>query len=162
MTKLVVRIVSFLNYLTFLLNGNYLHVWERIFGFRAFYNRQQFMRNYDNNITEREQLWQSYFALFKLGDSLFDFKKLYTKLTKRFLTFRAKEEEINTNICRICQNQPTMTHVSVKNDSQNSCKHVYCYYCIKSALNESDSHFFCNGCSAYISEIEIYLNNDNF
>jgi peroxin-2 len=161
-TKLLIRLVSFINYLHFLLNGNYLHVWERIFGFRAFYNRQQFMRDYDNTITEREQLWQSYFALFKLGDSLFDFQKLYVRLSKKFLSQGAKSDEINTNKCGVCQNQPTMTHVSVKYGSENSCKHVYCYYCIQSALNESDSNYFCKRCSANINKIEIYLNNENF
>jgi peroxin-2 len=160
--KAFFKLATFLNYLTFLYNGKYLHLWQRFVKMRPIYKNMQFMRENDTKINEREELWQSYFILFKLINSLIDFKKLKKKLT-RILPVDSNKYlsslQIDLKTCGICQKEPTMVHSSIDYSKITSCKHVFCYYCIKKYLKENNQQYFCTICSKYVNEIEIYLKN---
>lgn len=166
--KIITKIFSFLNYIIFLSNGKYLNLWERLLGLRPIYKKQQFMREFERKLFERELLWQSYFSLFKFGDSLFDFKKLFAKLNRKLKTVKLgastsqpSEQIINISVCPICDNQPVMVHTSVNFNKNEACKHAYCYLCIKKALNETNNQYFCNICQKHVYEIEMFLRNEN-
>jgi hypothetical protein len=166
--RIITKIFSFINYIIFLSNGKYLNLWERLLGLRPVYKKQQFMREFERKLFERELLWQSYFSLFKFGDSLFDFKKLFARLNRKLKAIKlsasptqASEQTININMCPICDNQPVMVHTSINFNKNESCKHAFCYLCIKKALNETNNQFFCNICQKHVYEIEMYLKNEN-
>ncbi|RNA22042.1 peroxisome biogenesis factor 2 [Brachionus plicatilis] len=137
------RSVSFLHYLQFLFDGRYLRLWERILGLQPSYMQEQYLKSYSHEISEREELWQTYFSLFKLIDSLINFNKMYSKVSK----FRAKNstlhDEFSIKICALCDNSPSMAHQSADYDNLDSCKHVFCYLCIKKALMDNQNKFEC-------------------
>ena len=166
--RVFINFCTYLNYLVFLFNGKYLSFWERVFRLRPIYKTQQFMRNFDHTLFERELLWQSYFSLFKLVDGLFDFKKLQAKfkrklqLAKLNQTRSTIERAIDINVCGICDSQPpTMVHCSVNFSKDDVCKHVFCYVCIKKALKENGGQYFCHICDKYVNNVEMYLINQN-
>ena len=160
--KFIIKLASFTNYLTFLYNGKYIYLWQRFVKMRPVYNNIQFMRENDTKINEREELWQSYFVLFKLVNSLVDFKKLTRKFSRKFThndSGKAINQRIDLEKCGICQNEPTMVHCSIDYSKNSSCKHVFCYYCIRKYLKENNNQYFCSICSKNVNDIEIYLKN---
>jgi peroxin-2 len=163
--KLLIKLATFLNYLTFLYNGKYIHLWQRLVKMRPIYNNIQFMRENDTKINEREELWQSYFVLFKMFNSLIDFKELTKKFSRKFNNIDSSKtinQPVDLEKCGICQNEPTMVYCSVDYNKNSSCKHVFCYYCIKKYLEENNNHYFCSICSKSLNDIEIYLKNSTF
>ncbi|RNA22041.1 peroxisome biogenesis factor 2 [Brachionus plicatilis] len=124
-------------------NQEYLRLWERILGLQPSYMQEQYLKSYSHEISEREELWQTYFSLFKLIDSLINFNKMYSKVSK----FRAKNstlhDEFSIKICALCDNSPSMAHQSADYDNLDSCKHVFCYLCIKKALMDNQNKFEC-------------------
>ena len=126
------KVFEFLNFLKFLYSGDYLHLWQRLFQFKPLYDKEQEMREISTDYTERELIWQSYFLLIKLLNTVFNFKSL--TISRLILSKKlGSQEKVNENdsadkICRLCQD------VSITNAfCFKSCKfkHLYCYYCIR-------------------------------
>ena len=165
--KVMLKCITFMNYMIFLLNGRYLNLWERFIKLRPIYKKEQFMRSFNHKLFERELLWQSYFSLFKLAEGLFDFKKIQAKLRKKFSLNRStnaihNKQNVEINKCGICEAQPpTMVHCAI-NFKGDGCKHVYCYVCIKKALNDDNNQYLCQVCDKYVNSVEMYLVNQNF
>lgn len=147
----VYKSISFLNYITFLHNGKYLNLWERLLGMRPVYKNPQLMMQ-SSGATEasiREELWQTYFSLFRLSNSLFDFEKFYNKFIKsklfnesqtvQVLDNEVSIKEIDLMHCGICKNEPIAAHRSkFENNKENVyCKHSFCYYCIKQEIGRA-------------------------
>ncbi|CAF0727457.1 unnamed protein product [Brachionus calyciflorus] len=157
----IFKSVSFLNYLMFLFNGKYLHLWERLLKLEPSYNREQLIKSYNHEVSEREELWQTYFSIFKLIDSYASFDKIYSKITKIRSRKYQNESELNIKCCPICEIEPSMIHCSKNYDKLESCKHIYCYLCIKKALNEHDNKFECPICKKYIYDIELHISSNS-
>lgn len=160
----VLRVASLVNFALFLLEGKYLHLWERLLRLRPVYKRQQFMRESNTDVVAREHLWQSYFALFKLGDSLLNFRSFYAKIVKKYThsynnrATRAADTTINFAQCAICDQAPTNVHQAI--DSE--CKHLFCYYCIATKIGDSlTNEFECSKCFKPIKRVQMYFNNEN-
>lgn len=160
-----IKLASFLNYVMFLCNGRYLSLWERVLGLRPVYTSQQYMpQQLNSEATIREEMWYSCFTLFKLSDQLINFSRLKKRFTK---TIGRKEDisiEINKLLCPLCNKEPTIAHVDATrrdSDSVNeSCGHVYCYFCIQKEIQDNSQHF-CSICNKRINQIEIYYKNEN-
>lgn len=165
----VYKSISFLNYVSFLFNGQYLNVWERLLGMRPVYNNPQMMvqSNASSEASVREELWQAYFSLFRLSNSLFDFEKFYQKFIKKHLYSEIRvssgdkntTNEIDLATCGICKNEPTTAHRSMLETDQKDqfCKHSYCYFCIKQAILE-DGQYICSTCAKPVNKrIELYV-----
>jgi hypothetical protein len=156
------KILSALNFIVFLLNGKYLNLYERFLRFRPVYNNVQFMTQ-TNSLSEasiREELFHTYFSIFKLGNSLFNFQKFYKNYIQKLNSKKIlpMNRSININSCGICDKEPVMAHRSNNVESnENQCKHIFCYYCIKQALVENDDVYNCKLCSNYINKIELYV-----
>lgn len=157
------KMVSLTNYITFLFNGKYLHLWERILKMRPVYKRPQLMAQ-SNSSTEasiREELWQTYFTVFRLSSSLFDFRKFYEEKIKKtqFLsTEELRNDELGTDACGICLKDPINVHRAA--DESETCKHVFCYICIKEAILKSpDNNYSCKLCSKTFNKIELFMKN---
>lgn len=160
----VYKSLSFLNYILFLINGKYLKLWERIFSFRPVYNNPQYMlqSNMSTDASIREELWQTYFSLFRLGNSLFDFQKL-VKFIKKKTELGKKpgiglaSSEVDIRTCGICKNEPVTAHRSLLK-SESQCRHVFCYFCIKQALAESrGGQYTCTICSRSVCDVELFI-----
>ena len=151
----VVRVFKFLNFLKFLYSGDHFHLWERLFRFKPIYKEQQDMRQINTDFTERELIWQSYFLLIKLLNSVFNFK---TMTISRLILQDKKEndenavdidEDVDALKCRACHDTSLTNAFRYK-----SCRfnHFYCYYCIKSTFSKRNS---CKLCSNDIVEASI-------
>ena len=158
----VYKMVSLVNYVMFLFNGTYLHLWERLLKMRPVFKQPQMMAQLSasTEASVREELWQSYFTLFRLSSSLFDFKKFYEEKMKKKSPFLStddvKSNELDISICDICLKDPINVHRAV--DVFDTCKHVFCYFCIKSELLKSpDNNYSCKSCSKSFNKIELYM-----
>ena len=147
----VFKIFEFLNFLKFLYSGDYLHLWQRLFRFKPLYDKEQELREISSDYTERELIWQSYFLLIKLLNSVFNFKSL---TISRLIRLRKKENSLSKQIeideskrCRLCDDVAITNAYFFK-----SCKfrHCYCYYCIRNY-----SSFSQNLCTLCGNENEI-------
>ena len=167
--SLVYKLARFLNFLVFLYEGKFCHLWERVLNLRPFYNRAQTMRNFNHDLTMREELWQTYFSLFKIFNNAFDFQNVIKKFKRKFMNNNDSEDNEskrnanmnNYSICAICENEPTMAHCSIEYENLKSCKHVYCYLCIREALIDNENKHVCTLCSNTVTDIELYVNNQN-
>lgn len=161
----IYKSLSFLNYAVFLFNGKYLNIWERLLKLRPVYNRPQFMSqsNASTETSIREELWQTYFSLFRLSSSLFDFQVFYQKFLKKRLTSTRSRADIvdpesGVSKCGLCEKPPVTAHRAVATQGKVTCKHVFCYFCIKQAISESDNdEYICNICSFPLKEVELFL-----
>lgn len=167
--SILLEAASFLNFIVFLYQGKYLHVWERLLRMRPSYNKQQMMREVNTDIVAREELWQSYFALFKFSNSVLNVKELFQKAMKRIGPSKSKStagsryDPVKLTVCAICSSQPpTNVHCSsdYESHSDDSCQHLFCYYCIKTELSKS-AEFECPKCFRLIKDVKMYLNNEN-
>jgi peroxin-2 len=166
--------LSFVNFLVFLYNGKYLHLWERLLRWRPIYNKAQFMST-SNSVSEasiREEMWYAYFSLFKMSNNLVNISSVYNKFiqnlfksnkTRLAITKNKNQfDQINTSVCGICGEAPVMAHKSVneKEDDFQICKHIYCYQCVRTAILDSHkARYECFLCNASIKEIELFFKN---
>lgn len=154
--SLCLRSISFFHYLQFLFEGKYLRIWERILSLKPTYTQEQYIKSYNHEISEREELWQTYFSLFKLIDSLVNFNKIYSKVSKYGAKNFPRHDEMNYKICVLCENSPSLVHRSIDYEKLETCKHVFCYLCIKKELIENSNRFECPQCKKIITEIELF------
>lgn len=131
--------LSLLNFIFFLLFGNYTSLKERLLGLTMSPSHPQSLRQLSYEFMNREILWHGFsefifyilphFNIFALRNWL---RKTLRKNTNRI-------DDINFEQCAFCEHPPTMPHVS-------DCGHVYCYYCLK-ANCLADTNFPCSVCS---------------
>lgn len=162
----IYKTISFINYASFLFNGKYLNIWERLLRLRPVYNKPQFMpeTSMASEASIREQLWQAYFSLFRLSNSLFDFQTIYNSFIKKRVYSKDTKAAVSVtgaidiSSCVICQKEPITAHRSVFKSGKDLCKHVYCYFCIKQALMNNDQ-YSCSICLKPIEDIELFSRN---
>lgn len=167
---IIIKFMKLINYLLFLYNGNYLYLFERILRLKAIYSEEQELREVDdstNEYTERELIWQSYFVLIKLLNSLFNLK---TRFISRLLSIKQqKKEDDERDVenetdkiykCKLCDDKSLTNCYKFKNCH---LKHTYCYYCIKSNVLNYKVKSLCKYCSndhvsnVYDCNIEAYF-----
>jgi len=150
--------LSFFNYITFLFNGKYLSLWERLLRLRPVYSRPQFMPVSSGGATEasiREELWQTYFTLFRLASSVFDMRKVCNKYLKNAVGKRSTsvDDHPGLNKCGLCFKQPVMAH-----RGRAGCEHVFCYMCIRQEVADGGGKdYVCRICSRSVGDIELYV-----
>lgn len=138
-----------------------------ILEFKAFYESEQSMRNFNHEISQKEMLWQAYFSLFKLLDSLFDLNRVYKKfvdsspLSTLSNAKEARNDADERKVCAICENEPTMVHCATNYTDNDACKHIYCYSCLRRALDETENNHVCKLCSKTVYDCEMFINNKN-
>ena len=156
----VYRLAKFINYLVFLYQGKYCHLWERLLQLRPVYKKPPAMRTFNHDVTMREVLWQSYFSVFTLLDRVFNLRKLmrnFATKVSRTSTSRANTKVDDCLLCAICESEPIAVHRSINRGDQNACKHVFCYICAKRELLDKDGKFNCPVCSKLIFDIELFI-----
>ncbi len=162
--EIAVRSISLLNYVEFIYSGQYLHTWQRLLGVCGIHTKQQFMRATTDPATQtvhaRDELWQAYFALFKLADNVLHVKKTMSHVTKWVANclhsnVNPIDEVVDVTVCAICDQEPTMPHCAVTTEG-DTCPHAFCYFCIKSSIIENESTT-CPRCLRKINQIEMYF-----
>lgn len=141
----VLKMLSLVNFLSFLLHGHYPSLKERVGSLKMVPSRPQTLRQLNYDYMNREILWYGFseFIFFVLPHlNLFALKNWI----KRHIGSRRRGhlEPIDFTKCSFCEKELTMPHIT------NECGHVYCYYCI-SANCLVDNQYPCSVCGAVVN-----------
>lgn len=129
------RILALINFILFLIYGQYPALKERMLGLNMIPERPQAIREVSNIYLTREILWHGFseFIFFVLPHfNFFSVRNLVRRVC-------GSKSSTNTSLCAFCEVLPIMPHIS-------DCGHIYCYYCLKSNLM-ADSNFSCPACN---------------
>lgn len=147
----VAQIASVVNFLVFLRKGQHPRLSERIVGARAAFSKPDVVRDVSYQYMNRELLWHGFseFLIFLLP--LINTRRL--KATASSFVFGgaktegkvASEGQGLLNQCGLCGEWPTMPHTV-------GCRHVFCYYCIKSH-SMADPFLVCPKCGAEAGQL---------
>ena len=140
----VTKLLDFVNMLAFLWNGRYVMLVERLLRMRLVPGMRSLPRQVNFEFMNRQLVWQSFaeFLLFLLPIvNMNSIKKLFRRLWTR------EQRQVTEGTCPICLKSPVNTPYVPEN-----CDHVYCYYCLSSALEE-DSKFSCLCCNRLCGQI---------
>ncbi len=137
------KALSLLNFLLFLLHGQYPSLKERLSGLTMIPTQPQTLRQLSYDYMNREILWYGFseFIFFILPQlNLFSLKNWLKRKLGPWIGSRNKETDYRT--CSFCDKTVTMPHIT-------SCGHVYCYYCV-AANCLADKMFSCTLCGDVI------------
>lgn len=146
---------SIVNFLTFLLQGRYSTVLERVVGMTVSLSRPKQFQAPSYEFTNQELLWHGFteFVMCVLPFvNLVAVKNWFNQLmvseyVPEAMRRRVQDVERGVSTCAECGDLPTMPH------SAETCRHVFCYYCI-SANKMADSNYACPVCGERISRYQ--------
>ena len=134
----VLKMLSLLNFLIFLIQGHYPTLKERLLGLKMVPGRPQHLQEISHSYLTREILWYGFseFIFFILPHfNLFSIQNWMRRLSS--------SDRTADGACGFCGSRPTQPHIS-------SCGHIYCYYCL-SANMQNDFTFSCSLCNQPIT-----------
>ena len=108
----------------------------------------------------REELWQAYFSVFRLSNSLFDFGQIYRRYfgVKKTKMMKVAGQEIELSRCGICGEEVVQAHRSIGyGEKDGGCKHVFCYVCIRQEMAENGDKYFCDVCERSVDKIKLFV-----
>lgn len=142
----IAKLLDFINLIAFLSNGRYISFIERILFMRLVPGTRSMPRQISFEFMNRQIVWQTFseFLLFILPLlNIGALKKLFIRHI-----WGPKRKNLPIDTCPVCLKSPVNTpHVP------DCCGHIYCYYCIRSAMEE-DSKFTCFCCGKKVNEIK--------
>ncbi|XP_070709192.1 peroxisome biogenesis factor 2 isoform X2 [Pempheris klunzingeri] len=148
----IAQLTSVINFLVFLRKGHHPVLAERIVGARSVFCKANVVRDITYQYMNRELLWHGFaeFLIFLLP--LINTRKL--KATVSSIVFGGESSAgegatVSQEVwkeCGLCGEWPTMPHTM-------GCKHVFCYYCIKSH-SIADAYLTCPKCGAEAGQLE--------
>ena len=146
----VMKIVTLLNFLDFLLKGRFPTLQDRVLGITLVPDRRQTLRQTSYDYMNREILWHGFAEfLFNVLPQFNSFAvKNWLRLVWRKLApprIEAECRPLQTKdflVCRFCASMPTLPYVT-------NCGHIYCYYCI-TANCIADAAFPCCACGGKV------------
>lgn len=147
-SEITIRSAMVANLLWFLLAGKFPLPVERILGLRQIPASPQNIRQVSYEYLNRELLWHGFAEFLAFLVPLVNIKRLINKVC-RWLplviddpTSESQRTREDLTHCGICDQSPTLPHCI-------GCRHVFCYYCIKSNVL-SDSNYRCPKCGLQI------------
>jgi len=151
-SETIFKLLSLINFLTFLYNGKYRSIVERILSMRLIFYRPLMDRRVNFEYMNRQLVWHGFteFLIFILP--LINVDQLKSFISRRILLAVRRNNNTNQqpnipeNICPICRSNPINTPYRA------NCRCIYCYYCIRSSLM-ADKNFQCLRCEAVIRDI---------
>lgn len=158
----LMKIVSLLNFIIFLLNGRYRSLTDRICRMKLHYAHKLMYRQVSFDFMNRDLIWDGFaeFILFLLPilnlrwivkksqdiigsiSTIFQKKNLNTQEERKIESL----EDLNSN-CSFCNSKITTPYLI------KPCKHVYCYYCLMKLVSQ-DSTTSCSLCGNKIKSWE--------
>ncbi|KAI8803964.1 Pex12 amino terminal region-domain-containing protein [Cladochytrium replicatum] len=148
------RAVSLLNLLVFLVKGRYRSIWDRLLGMRLMYARRETTRQVSYDFMNRQLVWNAFTEFLLFLVPLVNLNRIQSQLQTMlsFGTGSKSRLSLPPNMCAICHRDdvsPAIAHTPY----ETNCGHVYCYYCIRTALLQ-DPSFACLQCGQQIESIQ--------
>ncbi|ORX76443.1 hypothetical protein BCR32DRAFT_236550 [Anaeromyces robustus] len=164
------KLSSLINFYTFLYNGKYTSVVDRLLNIRLVYDNENANRIISNDYLSFQLVWSvlTNFLLFILPFINIKGMKNYLKGLLNLKRIN-KYKDLAYDQCAICkenkgdEDTPCPIHIPYI----TNCGHVFCYYCIKSEMinssgNAKKSMYMCPRCSTIVNDIEpFYYYNSN-
>lgn len=152
---LCLKAFSLVNFLTFLLEGRYPTVLERIAGMKVTLSRPRHVQPPSYELTNQELFWNGFteFVMCVLPFvNLIVVKNWFNRLmaseyVPQVMRRSVEDVERGVSTCADCGDVPTMPH------SAETCRHIFCYYCI-SANKMADTNYACPVCGEQISRYQ--------
>ncbi|KAF6027260.1 PEX2 [Bugula neritina] len=133
--------VNLLNFVTFLYNGQFLHVYERICGMRSFHPKGKQLREVGFEFSNREIMWHGFTEFMTFLLPYINMRKV-----KTMFTFSSAKSSDGSKFCKECDSYPTNpTRVA-------DCSHIYCYHCAASLVT-TDGALECKACNVKITSL---------
>lgn len=141
----ILKWLSLLNFVFFLLYGQYPSIKERLSGLLITPTKPQTLRQLSYDYMNREILWYGFseFIFFILPHlNIFAVRNW---IRRRIGGWRQHvKKKVDISRCSFCEKKVTMPHIT-------DCGHVYCYYCV-SASCLADGRFPCSICGSVIED----------
>lgn len=149
----VIQLASLVNFLVFLRKGRHPVLAERVAGARAVSSKANATRDITYQYMNRELLWHGFaeFLIFLLP--LIDVRKVRTTLYSAVFGGEgsgvdgAGDGDAVWRQCGLCGEWPTLPH-------RTGCRHVFCYYCIKSHSSDGGGAASCPTCGVEVGQLE--------
>ncbi len=142
--------INVLNFCHFLVYGDYRNIIERILKIKLIYKNSQINRQISFEFLTQQLLWHGISEFFLFLLPLINFKRILYYIKDIFYMPHTLKQ---VNGCGICLQDPINTPYIA------SCKHIFCYYCIKSnKMNskEQNINYHCPQCDRIIYDIKPY------
>jgi peroxin-2 len=157
--EMYVKLAQMINFLVFIVNGRYRNIADRIMGMRLIFARRLMLRQVSFDYMNRELVWNGFAEIIFFLFPLINFSKLrnwlHLLLFSGFNSTSAQNRKkqklpaITNTACPICGDEAIQVPYCA-----TSCKHVFCYFCIQSALMTEPSHtIICKLCGETITRI---------
>ncbi|KAK2161299.1 hypothetical protein LSH36_119g08041 [Paralvinella palmiformis] len=152
------KVAALVNFLVFLTRGHYLYLMERLLGIRSVFPSPQGVRQIGFEYMDRELLWHGFAVSKSLSTEflffilpLINFNKVKNFLTRHLLpSSNVKSSSTRTDLdykeCAVCGLWPY-------NPQEIGCRHIFCYYCIKSNY-AADGAYCCPVCGQNVPSAE--------
>ncbi|KAL4481807.1 hypothetical protein ABPG74_007896 [Tetrahymena malaccensis] len=158
----IYKVLNLANFVSFLINGKYRSIEERICGIQMSYINPQVVRYLDFELINRTIVWGIISDFVKFALPLANNMRLFKMVSNLFMftTFLGSisndaSQDIADIKCGVCEDsQITMPR------QINNCKHVFCYYCITSYLQSKagQQNIKCPQCDAIYDKLEVVTN----
>jgi len=130
--QFVYKLFLFTNFLIFLYQGKYFHIYERLTQMKTKHNHPPSIRILDYTYMKRELIWHT------LNETLATIIPFLTSFKTRiflrkYLSGRFIQPLKQTDQCAVCEQSIVMPHESIGSD----CKHYFCYVCAFSLIEQS-------------------------
>ncbi|TPX35186.1 hypothetical protein SeMB42_g07209 [Synchytrium endobioticum] len=144
-----------LNLMVFLYDGRYRSVVDRVLGMRLVYGTRDAGRQVSFEFMNRQLVWHAFTEFMMYVIPLVNLSSLRTRIAR---TLQGNSGQAHGNlhgsVCAICFGRSGNVRTSyVHTPYKSGCGHVYCYYCVKSAMM-ADPSFPCPRCGEVITSIE--------
>ena len=143
-TELLLKTVTLLNFINFLLRGIYPTLFQRLLGLGMSHTRRQISQIPAFAYMNREILWHGFAEFIFTILPLINVARLRRWCHSIAMKCGIRLPRPVSNCCPICNSVPCMPHLP-------DCGHVHCYYCLKSNLL-ADEVFQCGVCDLPITE----------
>jgi hypothetical protein len=144
---ITVKLVNFLHYVIYLIDGKYLYISHRILAIKAMYKDPLQPRLLNSEFITRQVIWQGFtdFAVF-----IAPFVN-WIKI-RNWTTTSRKYRDLPEDACALCLDKGYKS-IKITNPYKTNCNHSYCYYCVKSEML-ADSSWSCLICKSKVKSIK--------
>lgn len=142
--ELMLKIVTLMNFVKFLLQGRYPTILQRLLGLGMSHTRKQISQTPAYAYMNREILWHGFTEFIFTVLPLVNVSRLRRWYNSVAMKCGIWLPQPMDNCCPVCNSVPCMPHLP-------DCGHIHCYYCLKSNLL-ADEMFQCCICNSPITQ----------
>ena len=143
--ELLLKILTLLNFINFLLHGRYPALLQRLLNLRMSHTRKQISQTPVFAYMNREILWHGFTEFIFTVLPLVNVSRLcrWCRDVVMKCGIQLPRPAVD-NCCPVCNSVPCMPHLP-------DCGHVHCYYCLKSNVL-ADERFQCGICNLPVTQ----------